>query len=399
VSTLITSPNSVPTAAAQPASRPTARPKTQGVFSIWHGLNVSGWRKLKRSGAPLSRKYWFRHATISALSWLNSANEALESLLLGRAVARTQIAEPPLFVLGHWRSGTTLLHNLITLDPQFAFPNLYHTLFPGHFLLTERVVTALTGWLIPKTRPMDNVPAGWQMPQEDEVALLLRTQVSPYLMLAFQGQREKYGRFFDLEQCTTEELNLWIREFLLFIRKLSWLTGKPIVLKSPSHTYRIPLLLDLFPNARFAYIYRDPYAIYSSTVHLRRSVFTENALAEPNFVGSEDDALLSYTDCIRRYEATKHLIPAGQLHELRFEDLEADPLGEMRTLYDRLKLSGWEELESRIRQQMADHAAYRKNRFELDAQTKQMVYDRCRDIFERYGYPSRLPDASEERAA
>jgi len=392
-----------PTATSPPAARASEPPhrvhrSTQGIFCLWHGLNAERWRTLLALGIPRPRQNRLRRWSISVVSRLNSWHEFWETQCYGRRIDQTVIEHPPIFVLGHWRSGTTLLHRLLTLDPQFTYPNLYECLFPGHFLLTERVITALTGWAIPKTRPMDNVAANWNMPQEDEFALLVRTLVSPYMLLAFQGRRECYERFFDLVDLTPAELALWKREFVRFLQKLTLRSNKPIVLKSPSHTFRIPLLLELFPDAKFVYICRDPYAVYNSTAHLRRTMFVENGLGEPNFAGSDEDGLDWFEHCIRRYEDTKSLIPEGQLHELKFEDLEVDPLSEMRRVYETLNLPGWDRAQAAIREHMPEHAAYRKNRFSMDRQTRRWVYERMRFAFELYGYPSRLPESDEAAA-
>jgi hypothetical protein len=384
--------SAVPQLASSPAkSDPEVHRTTQGHICVWHGLTASQWHTLKRMGPPRSPKQRWRWRSITFFSWLNSWHEWCETSLYGRRIEQTEITQPPLFVLGHWRSGTTLLHELLTLDPQFTFPNMYQVLFPGHFLFTERWITALTAWAVPSTRPMDNMAVHWKMPQEDELALLIRTFVSPYMMLAFNGQRDRYGRFFDLTDITPDERELWIREFRLFLKKLTVRSNKPIVLKSPSHTYRVPLLLELFPQARFVYIYRDPYAVYSSSMHLRRTIFAENTLGDPNYEGLEDDMLLTYEQCIDRYESTKSQIPPGQLSELRFEDLEANPVQEMHRVYEHLKLPGWERVEPALQQRMPAHTTYKKNRFSLDAEAMRRVYPRLRKSLERYGYDHRLP--------
>jgi omega-hydroxy-beta-dihydromenaquinone-9 sulfotransferase len=146
----------------------------QNLACVWQGLNRQQWLKVARN-LPVDPKYRVRRLSIAALSVMNSFYEACERQLYSRRVEQTEVTHPPIFVLGHWRSGTTLLHNLLTLDPQLTFPNLYQVMFSGHFLLTETVGSALTGWMLPRTRPMDNVPAGWKHSQEDEIALLLRT--------------------------------------------------------------------------------------------------------------------------------------------------------------------------------------------------------------------------------
>ncbi|HET6426533.1 MAG TPA: sulfotransferase [Planctomycetaceae bacterium] len=369
----------------------------QNLTCVWQGLNRRRWKEIARD-LPRDAKYWPRRASIAAISTMNSFYEACEHQLYGARIARTTVEHPPIFVLGHWRSGTTLMHNLLTLDPQLTYPNLYQVMFSGHFLLTETMGAALTGWMLPKTRPMDNVPAGWKHSQEDEIALLLRTGLSPYAMLVHQGKREHYHRFFDLTELTAEERDRWVQEFQWFMKKLTLRSNKPIVLKSPTHTYRVPLLLELYPNARFIYITRNPYDVYNSTIHLRKTLFTENALSEPCFENLEEDTFVTYDHCIRRYEETKSLIPPGQLHELRFEDLETDPLGEMHRVYQALKLPGWDAMIPRLRAQMPEHTAYQKNRFQPDIETMQRVYDRWRYAFECYGYPHQLSGASERVA-
>ncbi len=366
----------------------------QNLACVWQGLNRTRWREVAKA-LPPDPRYRVRRLSIAALSAMNSLYEACESALYRRRVEQTEVTQPPIFVLGHWRSGTTLLHNLLTLDPQLTSPNLYQVMFSGHFLLTETIGSALTGWILPRTRPMDNVPTGWKHSQEDELALLLRTGLSPYNMLLYQGDRAKYERFFELNDLSAEERALWVREFQWFMKKLTYRARKPIVLKSPTHTYRIPLLLELYPGARFIYLTRNPYAVYSSTLHLRRMLFAENALSEPCYEGLEEDTFATYDHCVRRYEATKGMIPAGQLHELRFEDLESDPLGELQRVYQTLHLPGWEGMIPRLQANMPEHNAYRKNRFSLDAETMRRVYERWQFAFECYGYPHELSETAE----
>lgn len=375
------------------ASSPAPHKTDQGLFCIWHGLNFGNWLRLM---AMRPRWEWSklpRLASVAACSVINSVDESLEQLLYGRAVAQTEIKEPPVFILGHWRSGTTLLHNLMSLDQQFTYPNLYQVMNPGHFLLTEDLVTRLTAKLIPPTRPMDNMPAAWTMTQEDEIAILLATGISPYWFILFSGDRSRYGRFFDLKEVTPDELRRW-KDFLrLFIQKLTYKHRKPVVLKSPSHTYRIPLLLEMFPQAKFIYIYRDPLAVIKSSMHLRRTMFTENSFAPPDFREIEDDTLLTYEHCLQTYEQTKQLIPPGQLHEIRYEALEADPLGGMESLYRSLGFGGWEQMEPALRQQLPELSRYQKNRFTIDERLRRKIFERCRWVFEKYHYPSHLDDS------
>jgi omega-hydroxy-beta-dihydromenaquinone-9 sulfotransferase len=379
-------PKSVSLAKAVPT-----KPNAHSLLCVWHGASLGIWLRLLASRPPMSWSHWWRIASVSAVSPLNSLSNLLESLFCGGRIARQQIEHPPIFILGHWRSGTTLLHNLMTLDPELTYPNLFQVMAPNNFLLTESWVTKLTRWTLPKTRPMDNMAADWELPQEDEMALLLMTLMSPYLMLAHQKDPSQFRRYFDLTELTPREYQTWHAAFLRFLKKLTIRKNKPIVLKSPSHTFRIPVLLKMFPEAKFVYIYRDPYAVFNSGVHLRRTLFLENGLGTPYYDSLEDDVLQVYSQCFETYESTKHLIPPSHLHEVRFEDLESDPLGQMKRVYEKIGLTSWPLVEPLIRQQVPELTQYKKNKYQMDEALMRRVYEAWKPSFDLYGYPSQLP--------
>lgn len=379
-----------PVQAVRSETPSTVKASRQGFLCMWHGLSFGGFLRMMKLRPDTGIRSSPRLLSIAATGVINSVENGIESLLFGRRVAATKIEHPPIFILGHWRSGTTLLHNLLTLDSNVTFPNLYQCMFPGHFLLTEKIVAPATRFILPKTRPMDNIATNWSTPQEDEIALALDCGISPYLMLAFHNRRNVYERYFDPREMTIEEREIWKNSLLTLMKKLTIRSNRSIVMKSPSHTYRIPILLEMFPDAKFVYIYRDPYAVYQSTMHLRRTMFTENALGPAHLETCSDDALFFYEKCIRTYEETKGMIPAGNLSEIRFEDLEQDPLAGMEKTYADLSLPGWNDVEPKIRAELAGLSSYKKNSFKMDRPTMEMLHDRLKWIFELYGYPGRL---------
>ena len=110
--------------------------------------------------------YWPRVLAVTLQSVNNSLWKWREDRLYGPAVAGVAVP-PPLFILGHWRNGTTHLHNLLAVDPQFAFPNNYQVVCPHTFLCTEERNAASFDLLLPQHRPQDNVRLGMGLPQED----------------------------------------------------------------------------------------------------------------------------------------------------------------------------------------------------------------------------------------
>ncbi|MBX3438205.1 MAG: sulfotransferase [Planctomycetaceae bacterium] len=367
-----------------------SKPKStsQGPLSMWHCTDVPRLLKLLSMRPSVHWSRWHRWCMLPPCAVYNSVMGLGEKLVFGRKIAETQIHPSPIFIIGHWRSGTTLLHNLISLDRQFTFPTMYHTAFPQHFLLTERIVSRLSAPLVPKSRPMDNVEAGWGMPQEDEIALCALCLISPYLMITFP-ERSAYSDYFDFKTASPEDVAMWKQTFLNFLRKVTYREPKPIVLKSPSHTYRVRLMLEMFPEAKFVYIHRHPYDVFRSSMHLRDTLFEANSLGLVDREPWEEEVLHDYRWAVDCYERDRQLIPEGNLYEVRFEDLEADPLRELERMYSGLSLPAFDAAKQALIPEVERLKGYKKNSFRrMDLRTKRLVYSWMRPMFERYGYDS-----------
>ena len=58
-----------------------------------------------------------------------------------------------------------------------------------------------------------------------------------------------------------------------FVKKISYkYIGKRVLLKSPANTGRIKEILEVYPDACFIHIHRDPYAVYQSNVKLYEKI-------------------------------------------------------------------------------------------------------------------------------
>ena len=136
---------------------------------------------------------------ISLITPFNTVTSRLQRWFYGRGIDETELAAPPLFIIGHWRSGTTFLHELLVLDDKFTSPTTYQCFAPFHFLLTERTIGRFMGILLPKRRPMDNMLAGSERPQEDEFALLTMGLRTPYRRMAFPNNQPVDMEYLNME--------------------------------------------------------------------------------------------------------------------------------------------------------------------------------------------------------
>ena len=233
----------------------------QYLVHLFEGITFDAWLNLlRREQFKIDPVCWPRAAWITAVSVVNSAAAKTAERRFGTAIEATSV-EAPIFILGHYRSGTTHLHELLATDHRFASPNRYQTFNPRTFLLTET-------WLAPLVEP-------FMLPrrvQEDEVAYMVLTQQSPYMDWCFPRSRHDYRRYLTFRDAPASEVAAWSSALRYFLKAVTLKTGRPLILKSPPHTARVRLILNVFPTARFIHIRRDPYTVFSSTMGLLRAV-------------------------------------------------------------------------------------------------------------------------------
>src|SRR6516162_7901418 len=317
------------------------------------GITLGRWlRVLRDNHFAVERPYWGQAALITLASIPNTLLAAWENWFYGAKIRNTGVA-PPLFILGIWPSGTTHLHNLLAQDDRFAYATTYQVFYPHTFLTTEKRNARLVGFFLPRKRPQDNMALGVGEPQEDEFALCSLTGRAWPLSWAFPRRADYYGRYLTLRETSAIEAAEWKAALARLVRKLSFKYGKPLVLKSPGHTCRIRLLLELFPGAKFVHIHRNPYDVFRSTQHMVRTVTPWWALQRPDYSDLEGRTLRQYREVYDAFFEERGQIPEGHFHEIRFETLEADPIGQLRAMYEALSLPDFEHVEPALRRYLA----------------------------------------------
>ncbi|MEX0741906.1 MAG: sulfotransferase, partial [Phycisphaeraceae bacterium] len=325
----------------------------------------------------------------------NSLCHTVERLRFAGALRHVEVRADPIFILGHWRSGTTHLHNLLTLDDRLTSPTTYQVVNPFSFMSTQRVLPAVLKPLLPNRRPMDNMAMGFDLPQEDELALSLLSGLSPYLALSFPHRASHYDQYLSFADATAEEVAAWKEAFVAFVRKLSLGEGRRLIFKSPPHTARIRLLLELFPEARFVHVHRDPYTVFQSSRH-----YLETAGWQANLQAQDpatfDDAILHRYDVLHEaYLQQRDLIAPGRLHELSYARLDEDPLGSMQRLYAALDLDPFEHVESRMQEYLQSIAGYRRNEHpKLDEDQRRRIASAWGRYFDAFGYATGFESTS-----
>jgi hypothetical protein len=389
------------------SSQRSKKAKRTGKMSYLYGSRFRDWwRLLIENRFRLSPRYLPRALAITLLTMANSGMSRRERRLEARAAVERVEVEDPLFILGHWRSGTTHLQYLLSQDPSLATPSTYDVTFPNTCLGFEATHGKLVAPLVPARRPQDNMALSLAAPNEDEIALAALGLPTPYLALAFPHREAHYQRFLTMADATREERRAFEVGFDGYLRKLTCKYRRPLLLKSPPHTARIAMLLEMYPSARFVHIVRDPVDVFRSTRHLYRTWYACFGALQTRLPKDPDEREALLEDrIITTYEVLYDAfleqvgqIPGGRFHALRFEDLERDPLGELDALYRALSLRGFPE--ARFRCYLDGLGGYRKNTYHpLRPALHRRLGRSWGRFFRAFGYASDSARASRARPA
>jgi hypothetical protein len=348
-------------------------------LSVWFQLaNENRWR------ASPSR--WGLVASITAAAGFNSLAARVCEGAYKRRLQSPPVTPPPLFIIGHWRSGTTLLHELFMHDQRFCCPNYYQCYSPSHFLLTERALTPALSWIVPPKRPMDDMAVSLDKPQEDEFALMNLGAPSPYRRMAFPATSNPHPEALDLTTLPPAELDRWRRTLRQFLGMLAVADPRRPVLKSPPHTARVGVLAEMFPDAKFLHIVRDPFAVFGSTMRLWRSLDESQGLQVDRGERLEGYVFECFEQMYAAFERDRAVLSPERLHEIRYEDLVADPVGQIETAYDRLDLGGFAAVRGSLEREAEAMKKYRASTYRNDPRIVAEITRRWQPFIDRYGY-------------
>ncbi len=352
------------------------------------GIRLGDWWKLlAENGFHVDARYWGRaiHLTISSL--ITSPVSWLENVFHGPILESTQV-EPPLFVLGSWRSGTTHLHNLLCQDDRFSAPDLFQTMYPHTFRSARWWLEPLLGALTPRRRFMDNMKMSLREPAEDEMAIGILSRKSNSFSWVFPRRAEKYDRYLSFEQATPKDRAAFQQALKFFVNKVQLAAdNRPLILKSPNHTARIELILEVFPEAKFLHIHRNPYEVFQSFVHMAQNVIPVWALQKYDFSRLHEMVLSQYRQLYEAYFHQRQVIPTGQHYELSYEALVADPVSQLEQAYSQLNLPDFKTARPKIESYLETTKNYQRNKhIEIPDDLRERIDQEWSFCFDAWGY-------------
>ena len=346
------------------------------------------WLDALRQYGGIAPRYLVKAIVSTVLSMMTSPLRLAERVFFKARVDSTSITEPPVFILGHWRTGTTFLHDLMVQDKETGYVSLFQTIAPESFFVGQKTLQPLAALGAPKTRPMDNVVLRMGGPQEEEFGMANSCGLSFYVGWFFPKSMERlFDRYALLEGLSEGELAEWRHSYLYLLKAATrQYGGKRLVLKNPVNTCRIGAILELFPDAKFVHICRDPFEVFKSSLRLYRSVLDLVSLQTIDDDRIEEYVLKFYRQMMQQYLGDRDKIPAGNLVEVRYENLDENPVREIERIYEELALPGWDGSREEVAAYARAKESYTKNEFRISAAEIETVEKHWKFAIEAWGY-------------
>lgn len=346
---------------------------------------VNLFRLLLKSGG-IDKQYVPKLLYILLISALGLPLRLLENVRFGKQIQNTEIQLPPIFILGHWRSGTTHLHRLMAQDQNLGYVSSLQAFLPEIFLGMQ------CGWNLdlkkiwPEVRVMDNVTYAPDVPEEEEYALGNVLPLSFYHCWYFPKRMQEFFNqavlLNDISDALREE---WKSAYIKILKKTTFEhRGKRLVVKNPANTARVEILLELFPDAKFIHIYRDPYDVYASTKYFYEKLLPHYMFQKISKQELEENIFNFYQQLMQKFFDSVDAIPSNNLIEISYEYFDTHEIEVLKQVYEQLEIPEFSASESAFRQYRDAHNNYKKNSYVLDERTKEKINQRWEFAINRF---------------
>jgi hypothetical protein len=311
-----------------------------------------------------------------------------ERVIEKRKLRTLRTEEPPVFIIGFWRSGTTILHSLLCQDPQAGYVTTFQGVFPNLVLSQKRWLKAFTNNILPKKRPFDGYAMDMDFPQEEDFAMMSLQPKSIYKLFYFpKDYHDIYSKELYFDQYSYSQKKQWKNKYQSLIRKAMMNTGGVrFISKNPCNIFRIKTLTELFPEARFIFIYRNPYSVVESLYNFVNDVLPgselqhlEGGIPRPFFA-------ILYRDALQEYIKVRETIKPDNLIEIRYEEFKNQPIAVLCEIYNQFHIPGLQEALPRMELYLKKNHPDTRQPYPIKPETCHLVNAYAGDIVNKLGY-------------
>lgn len=340
------------------------------------------------AGHKVEPRFRFKYAVSLAVAGIFEVFNLSERIFCQKRIREYHHDTSPVFIIGFWRSGTTLLHNLLCQDPNAAYTTTFQTVFPNVVLTQSWWLKPLVNIFLPANRPYDNISMDMDFPQEEDFGLMNLQPTTIYKFFIYPGD---FNRIVDEELKTgnmpPDKVTLWKEAYRSMIVKAIFNTGgKRYISKNPCHMTRIGLLLEMFPDGKFIFIHRHPHKVIESLYHFILSIFPGVQLQDVPDSYNRSAVVNLYQRSMDTYFADRGLIPSGNLIEVNLDEFQLDIHGNLKAIYQQFGLGDYTKVSGHIDAFLRRNPAPERVANPPTTETIQLIGERASHIMKELGY-------------
>ena len=325
--------------------------------------------------------------------------------LLFPGCRRARIREP-IFIIGAPRSGTTILHRVMTQDEErFFFFRTWEIVFPS--VLQKKVVSVvgrldrLTGnrlraaLLRSQARRLEKIQhiheIGLFLPEEDDK---LFVHIVASMDLGWYFPYGGFAKMAQLDVAVDPRDQRRIMDFYLrCVRRQAYFKGgrRTLLSKNPMFSGKVANLLRCFPDCRFIYLVRNPLDVVPSSISLARVIVRSSLGIAPGAELDEQSWEIVRFNYLYPLDRLSGL-PEDRFVVVSYDDLMRQPKEVTRRIYRQFGLTLTQEFERRLDLEAAKMARHKSvHEYSLDqcSVTRERIVTELRPIFDRFGFDTR----------
>jgi hypothetical protein len=277
-------------------------------------------------------------------------------------------------------------------DERFGYLKNHQAFTMNFSLLSLDRLNKILSIFVPGKRPQDDVKVTLDDPAEEEQPLCTMTTRSSIHSFWFPKNKDYFSKYHLFENITEKEKDAWKKDYLFLLKNIAFYCKKKrLLLKNPHNTGRVKELLELFPDAKFIFIHRDPYTVFRSTKKLYNRMISSQMLQHCSQAEIEKSILKDNALVLQKYLREREMIPKGQLIEIGFDELENSPLETMESIYTGLGENGFESARPAMESYLDSVKQYRRNIYRpLGKSTLKKIHSAWDFWFTEFGYTRQL---------
>lgn len=351
------------------------------------GMRLSRFLKLMvKNGMSIRPKFLVRFLFLLQNGIWASIFSRKEKSIYKKIIEHHVLPQDPIIIIGHWRTGSTFLHQLLAYDPDLVTSNVFQGSIPDSFLTSRKSYEPIMGRALKGTRPMDQVKLSMDEPLEDEYALFRLCSYSPLEGVIFPKKGEYFLNDFPGFLPEGEKLDEWKEALIYFYKKLTIENNKTILIKNPFHSLRLDVLNEIFPKARYIHITRHPHKVVPSSIRMWDIVGTQNTMNSKWVKPSVKEVSEVLSSMMKKIENDAKTLPKERYYELKFEELEKDPVNEIKQIYNQLNVQFSEQFEKQIKEFLISVSDYQKNKYTIPESDKLEINNILRAWMDQKNY-------------